>query len=420
LPTKLFIHMNKNRKKGEFFLILVLGLLTTLGPLSIDLYLPAFPKIAKALDTDVATIAYSLSSFFIGLAVGQIIYGPLLERFGRKRPIYVGLIIYTLASVGCAWAGSAQVLIFYRFVQALGSCAGLVAARAIVRDLFEGKKMAQVFSSLIMVIAISPIIAPTAGGLLSTYFGWQSAFIVLAVLAVIFLLNAHLVLPETKQPDPNYALNFSDILSNYLSILKHPVFLINSLTGAVAYAGLYAYISGSPHLYMELLGLSEQQYGWIFAIIAMGLIAATQVNNRILRRTTSERIILRALVAHSIMGIILLGTTLLGITGVAIDTILIFGFLLFIGFILPNASALSLGPMGHTAGSASALLGALQMIVGAGGSFMVGLFQNNSVLPMAAVMALCAVGSLGLFYFGSKWLQQNMVLGTLPEKQKVS
>ncbi|MCB0846739.1 MAG: multidrug effflux MFS transporter [Bacteroidetes bacterium] len=402
--------MNTNRKNKELALIIVLGLLTALGPLSIDLYLPAFQQIARELQTDVATIAYSLSSFFVGLAVGQMIYGPLLERFGRKRPMYVGLVIYAIASLGCAMAVSVEQLILFRFLQALGSCAGLVASRAIIRDLFEGKKMAQVFSSLIMVVAISPIIAPTVGGLLSTYSGWQSVFIILVGLAMVILTGAIIILPETKQPDVNYSLNLSKILGNYLSIIKHPVFFVNAFTGAIAYAGLYAYISGSPHLYMELLGLNEQQYGWIFAIIATGLISATQVNNRLLQRTTSERIILVSLFAHSGMGILLLAITLVGITGIIIDTALIFGFLLFIGFILPNASALSLGPMGHTAGSASALMGAIQMSVGAGGSFMVGLFQSETAIPMALVMAFCGSASLGLFYFGNKWLEGKMMV----------
>src|SRR4051812_37260316 len=187
--------MNNTSTNKSFYLILILGLLTAIGPLSIDMYLPAFPDIAKSLHTSVAQVMLSLSSFFIGISVGQLVYGPLLERLGRKKPMYAGLCIYLLASVGCAMATSVDALILFRLLQALGGCAGMVAARAIVRDLFEAKETARVFSTLMLVVAISPIIAPTAGGYVTSVFGWRYVFAVLIAISLVILAGIYFLLP---------------------------------------------------------------------------------------------------------------------------------------------------------------------------------------------------------------------------------
>lgn len=378
-----------------------------MGALSIDLYLPAFGSIAENLGTNINEISYSLSSFFIGLAVGQLLYGPLLERFGRKRPIYVGMFLYIVASGGCALAQSVEALIVFRFFQALGGCAGMVSSRAIVRDMFDGKDIARMFSTLMMVVAVSPILGPSIGGVLSTSLGWRSVFVVLVLLGAGILLGARIILPETREPDPEFSLRPRVITGKFLEILRHPVFMVNALTGGLIYAGLYAYLSGSPHLYMELLGVSEQAFGGIFAIIAVGIISATQINNLVLKRLISKRIILLALLALSGVSVIFLSVTLLGQVGIVLDTVLIFSYLFFMGFVFPNASALSLQPMGKVAGSASALMGALQMTIGAGVSALVGLFQGEGTLSMVMAMSLCAFGSLALFYYGHRWIQQH-------------
>ncbi|QCK15187.1 multidrug effflux MFS transporter [Mangrovivirga cuniculi] len=387
-------------KKDHILLILILGLLTTVGPFSIDMYLPAFSDIAQDMDTNISRVPLTLSSFFIGLAVGQLIYGPILERFGRKKPIYTGMLIYVLASIACALSSSLEEMIVYRFFQALGSCAGLVSARAIVRDLFKGKKVAKIFSTLIMVVAISPIIAPTAGGLLNAQFGWRSIFIVLGIMSILILIGAIFILPETKSSDKGYSLNLISVFRTYFKVIKHPSFIINAMTGAIAYSGLYAYLSGSPELYMDVLGLTEQQYGWIFALIATGLITATQLNNRFLRKRDMDHIIKLALAAQGFVGLILMGYTLFMEPDLIVNTTLIFSFLFFLGFIFPNASALSLEPMGHVAGNASALMGSLQMLVGAGASALVGLFDSNAYVPMTIVMGFCPLLALGLFMYG--------------------
>jgi DHA1 family bicyclomycin/chloramphenicol resistance-like MFS transporter len=206
--------MNKSSANKNFYLILMLGLLTAIGPFSIDMYLPAFPDIAKGLNASVAQVTLSLSSFFIGISAGQLLYGPLLERFGRKKPLYAGLIIYLLASVGCALATSVNALIVFRFLEALGGCAGLVTARAMVRDLFDVKQNARIFSSLMLVVAVSPIIAPTVGGYVTALFGWRFVFLILIIVALVIITGIYFFLPESKKPDPGFSLKPRPIIKD--------------------------------------------------------------------------------------------------------------------------------------------------------------------------------------------------------------
>ncbi len=392
----------KDPKGQRGLLILVLGSLTTIGPLSIDMYLPAFGGIAGELDTEISRVSLSLSSFFVGLAIGQLIYGPLLERFGRKKPMYIGLLIYALSSVACGLSNSVEELIVFRFFQALGACGGLVASRAIVRDLFDTKEMAKVFSLLMMVIAISPIIAPTLGGFISTAFGWRYVFGILAGMSLLILTGGYLLLSDYDRVNAYYSLRPKAILKNYWSILSDPHFLIYALTGAFSSAGLYAYISGSPHLYLELFGLNEKQYGIVFAVIAAGLVLATQLNNRVLRNRSSERIVRLAVTGQCVIAALLVADIAIGFADLYLITGLIFAYLFCLGFIFPNSSALSLETMRHTAGSASALMGSLQMAVGALASALVGIFQGASALPMAGMMALCGLVALSLLTLGTR------------------
>ncbi len=405
-PSKFHI-LRKPLFSKNFLLILILGLLTAIGPLSIDMYLPAFPDIARNLHTTIAEVTLSLSSFFIGISFGQLIYGPLMERFGRKRPLYGGLLLYLLASSGCALAGSIHHLIFFRLLQALGGSVGLVAARAIVRDLFEVRENARIFSLLMLVVAISPIIAPTAGGYITTFITWRFIFVVLIAINLLIMAGIYFLLPETKKPDPEFSLKFQAIFKNFGGIFKHPQFYTYALTGAIAYAGLYAYVSGSPYVFMEIFRVNERQYGWIFAFIAMGIIGSSQVNNYFLRKYSSEQIIRFACFSQSVIGGCLLLLTLFGWSELFSTTLLIFLFLCCQGFIFPNASALSLAPFGHVAGNASALMGAIQMSIGAGASALVSLFQNTTPVPMTTIMACCALTAFGVFHFGGKIISDH-------------
>jgi len=393
--------MNKAPQK-KFYIILILGMLTAIGPFSIDMYLPAFPDIAKGLNTSISRVMLSLSSFFIGISAGQLIYGPLLERFGRKKPLYAGLGIYLLASLGCALAGSVNALIAFRLLQALGGCAGMVAARAIVRDIFEVKENAKIFSTLMLVVAVSPIIAPTLGGYVTAVVGWRYVFAILMVLSLIILVGIHFLLPESRKPNPNFSLRPGPIIKSFASVIKQPQFYTYALTGAMSYAGLSAYISGSPHVFMEIFRVSERQYGWIFAIVAMGLITASQINNLMLRNYSSAQIIKGALSCQIVIGLVMVVSELLGLREVFFTIFFIFLFLSCQGFIFPNASALSLAEFGHNAGTASALMGAIQMCIGAGASALVSVLQNSTALPMTGVMASGPVIAICIYLFGRR------------------
>jgi MFS transporter, DHA1 family, multidrug resistance protein len=393
--------MSKTAKK-KFHIVLILGLLSAIGPFSIDMYLPAFPAIAQSLHSTVAHVTLSLSSFFIGISAGQLLYGPLLDRFGRKKPLYVGLSIYLMASVGCALALSADALIVLRLLQALGGCVGMVAARAMVRDLFEVKENAKIFSLLMLVVAVSPIIAPTLGGYITAALGWRYVFAVLIIIVTCIMVAIYFFLPESREPDRHLSLKPKHITNSFIAVMKQPQFYTYALTGAIAAAGLYAYIGGSPYVFMELFKVSEKQYGWIFALIAMGLIGSSQLNSVLLRNYESEQIIKVALICQSITGLILFITTLFGLAELFSTIFMIFIFLCCQGFTFPNSSALSLAPFSHNAGTASALMGAIQMGIGAITSALVSFLQNHSALPMTGVMACCAITSFSVFTIGRK------------------
>ena len=408
--------MNDKRPNKKFYLSLIQGLICAIGPFSIDMYLPAFPDIAKGLNTTVAKVMLSLSSFFIGISAGQLIYGPLLERFGRKKPLYVGLFIYLLASLGCAMAASVNALIALRLLQALGGCVGLVAARAMVRDLFDVKENAQVFSMLMLVVAVSPIIAPTAGGYVTSLLGWRWVFVLLMIVDVLIIAGIYFLLPESKKPNSNFSLKPAPILNGFAGIIKHPQFYTYALTAAVSAAGMYAYIGGSPTVFMDIFHVSEKQYGWIFALIAMGLIGASQINSVLLKNYSSEQIIKVALACQSIIGLVLAILAIAGWSDLFITIFLIFLFLSCQGFTFPNASALSLAPFGHNAGSASALMGAIQMSIGACTSALVSFLQNNTALPMTGVMACCAIGAYVVNRLGRKMITQKAEAAAVEEK----
>ncbi|MFZ9472931.1 MAG: multidrug effflux MFS transporter [Sediminibacterium sp.] len=389
--------MNSSSKKSHFYLILILGLMSAIGPLSIDMYLPAFPTIAKGLNTTIETVTLSLSSFFIGISIGQLIYGPLLERYGRKIPLYFGLGLYAISAFACATAVSVEMLILFRFFQALGGCVGMVASRAMVRDLFDVKDNAKVFSTLMLVIAVSPIIAPTLGGFITGYFGWRYIFVMLIIVIAMILAGIYFLLPDSKGPDVHYSLKPAAILSGFGSILKNPQFILYTFSGAVASAGLYAFISGSPFVFIDFFKVSQQHYGWMFGVVASGLIGSSQLNSVLLKKYNSDQIIKVALYFQSSVSIVLVSSGLLGIATVLSTVTLVFLFLCCQGFIFPNASALSMAPFGHNAGNASALMGFIQMSVGALMSAMVSVFHNNTILPMTGVMAFCSI-SASLIY----------------------
>lgn len=402
----LSIFANSMKTQSRFTIVFSLGLLSALGPFSIDLYLPGFPEIARDLQTTTNSVALSLSSYFIGVSIGQLIYGPLLDRFGRKTPLYTGLAIYLAASIFIVYVTSVESLIVARFVQALGGCAGMVASRALVRDLFPVSENAKVFSLLMLVIAVSPIVAPTLGGYATAHWGWHSIFVILSALALMNLILVMTMLPSGAAPDTALSLKPKSITRKFWNVFITPQFYTYTFAGSFAASGLYVYIAGSPHIFMELYEVSEKQYGWIFGIIAMGLITASQLNTLLLRKYRSEQIVKVALTFQVVVGIIFFCAALFGLLELYSTIILAFLFLSTQGFAFPNTSALALAPFGKSAGTASALMGALQLGIGAVMTAVVSLMSNESPFPMTLMMLICASVGLGILIFGRKWVEQ--------------
>jgi DHA1 family bicyclomycin/chloramphenicol resistance-like MFS transporter len=371
--------------KNKKLLILMLGSLTTLSPFAIDLYLPAFPQIAASLGTTASRMALTLSSYFIGLAIGQIFYGPLLDRFGRKRPLYFGLAAFIVASFGCMQTTSVEMLILCRFLQALGGCVAQVSCMAMVRDFFPPKEGAKVFSLLMLILSVSPLLAPTFGGFLATTLGWPSIFVFLAVVSALMLAMAYFFLPEGHKPDASISLKFMPILRTYWHILKEPQFYAYALSGALAFSGLFAYIAGSPTIFMDIFKVSAHMYGAIFAGLSVGVIGASQVNIFLMKKFRSEQIFQAALMSQALVGGIFFAGAWFNLYGLFGTLILLFLFLAGLGLTYPNAASLALAPFSKNAGSASALLGFMQIGCGALTSAGVGLL-NPGMISVAAIM----------------------------------
>ena len=391
--------MQQNKKTNRS-LILILGSLTALSPFSIDMYLSAFPQMAQVFNTNVTEISLTLSSYFIGLASGQLFYGPIMDRFGRKKPLYIGLLIYIFASIACAFSQSLNSLIFFRFLQAAGGCAA--SAFAMVRDLFDPKESAKVLSMLILILGVSPLLAPTIGGYLAVHLGWASVFIALAMIAAAILSVVFFKLPESHMPDTTHILRPLPIIKNYFSIFREPQFYTYALAGAVGFSALFVYLAASPTIFMEIFQVTEQTYGWIFAIIAMGMIGMSQVNVLLIKKFSNEQILFSALVALLIASLIFFICSYMGWFNLYSVVATIFVFLCCIGLSNPNAAALSMAPFGRKAGSAAALIGFLQMSVGALASVCVGLLKGHQLFPIAGIFVGTSSIAVMILIWGSR------------------
>ena len=381
---------------GSYLLLVVLlGALSGIGPLAIDMYLPSFPSIAAEFGTSVSAVERTLATYFIGLSLGQLVYGPLADRFGRKRPLYVGLLIFLLTSVGCAFATSVEALAALRFFQALGGCAQMVVARAVVRDLFEERQAARVFSALILVMGVAPIVAPVLGGWLVVTLGWRSIFFALAAFAGACLV-ATIFLPESLPVARRRRRSLRETLIVYLGLLRHRAFMVHTLAGSLASAALFAYIGGSPFVFMELYQVPEDQFGFYFGANAFGLIVASQFNGALTHRLSPQRIVRGALVVATIAGLALLTTAVTGLGGFVGVLAPLFVLVSSLGFILPSSIALAMAPHGEHAGSASAVYGFLQFLLSGAGGLIVGAFHDDSAVPMAVVIAASIITAMAI------------------------
>ena len=370
--------------------ILILGALSAFGPLAIDFYLPGFPAMALAFGTDEKHIQTTLAAYFLGLSIGQLAYGPVADRFGRRIPLLVGVTLFTVASLACAFAPSLDTLIVARFVQALGGCAGMVLSRAIVSDKCDAVGSAKVFSQLMLVMGLAPILAPMLGGLMVNLYGWQSIFIALTLFSALCTLAVALGLPESLPANqPRQPL--SGALRQYGRLFKERIFLGHALTGGIAIAGMFAYIAGSPFVFIKLYDVPAEHYGWLFGTNAAGFILVAQLNARLLAKRGPAFLLARTVWIYVGAGLALLAVSSLHTAQLWPLLIPLFVCIASLGCILPNASACAMNGQGARAGSASAMLGCLQFSVAAGAAALVGVLHDGSAVPMAMVISLCGV-----------------------------
>lgn len=380
--------------KNRASLIIALGLLNALTPFSIDMYLSSFPNIAQDLGVPVSQMALTVSIYFIGFALGQIAYGPLFDRFGRKKPLYAGLALYLLATVGCMTAKSFEVLLFFRFLSALGGCASGVGAMTMVRDFFPPEETSKIFSLLMLVLSVSPLLAPTVGSLLVTFMSWQWIFGVLGIMCLIDMLLLRFVIPPSDKHDPSTKLSFRTVAGNYKAVFGNRQFLSYVLAGSLSFAGLFVYVAGSPAIFMEGFGLSPRGFGLVFGSMVAGMLLGGQFNLLVVKKIGERRVFLSMLALEAVIGALFLTGALTDTLSLATTLALIFSILFCVGAISPNAAALALAPFNTNVGTASAMLGFMQLGVGSVVSAGVGLLEMKGSLPTA--LAISCSSALGL------------------------
>jgi DHA1 family bicyclomycin/chloramphenicol resistance-like MFS transporter len=383
----------------KLVIILILGMLCTITPLAIDMYLPAISQIAQELNTTPARVSMSISAYFIGIGAGQLFYGPMLDRFGRKRPLYAGLLLFIFASIGCLESKTVEALIAFRLLQALGGCVAQVDALAMVRDFFPVEDSSRIISMLILILGVSPLLAPTLGSIVATTLGWHWIFLILAIIAGAAMIIVHRYLPEGHIPDPSISLHPRRIMANFLAILEDAQFCTYALAGAFSFCGLFVYVVGSPIIFMNMFHVSPRTYGGIFALLSVGFIGGNQVNIWLSRRHEDQRLFRIALYAQTAVAIgFLIGA--LGGAGLIATIVLLLLYLSCVGITYPNAAAIALAPFSRNAGSASALLGFLQLSIGAVVSAGVGLLNATDSAPIVALMTSTTLIGLVVFLVG--------------------
>lgn len=387
------LHRLAMSSRPHLVLTLLLGALTAFAPMSIDMYLPSFPTLQREFAGNPGLVQATLSLFFIGLAIGQAIYGPLADRFGRKPPLYAGLALYVVGSVIAAFAPSLETLVAARFIQGIGGCAGMVIARAIVRDLFDERDSARMLTMLMLVMGLAPILAPIVGGQLLVFFGWRSVFWVLTAFGALCLLFSVTSLRESLPPAQRLPGGIGAALANYRQLLRDRRYMTQVMTGAFTMAGMFAYISGSPFVFIELNGVPAERFGFLFGLNALGLIAASQINHRLLARHSGRSILAAATLGFAIATLLVAANVMTGIGGFIGLLVPLFFSVASLGFIAPNTTAAAMALHGRIAGAASALLGILQFGVGALSVGLVGLFADGSARPMGLVIAACGIGA---------------------------
>jgi DHA1 family bicyclomycin/chloramphenicol resistance-like MFS transporter len=377
-------------------LTLVLGLLVALGPFTIDLYLPALPTIGDELHASSSAVQLTLTGTLAGLAVGQLVLGPLSDSFGRRRPLLAGTLVHVLASLACVFASDVVTLGVLRVLQGFGAAAASVVALAVVRDLFDGLRAARMISRLILVIGASPVLAPTVGGELLRWTDWRGVFVALALLGLAVTVLAAVRLPETLPPERRQTEGVRGTASAYAALLADRTFVALVLVTALVMSALFAYVAGSSFVLQEQYGLSEQMFGIVFAVNSVAVIGASQVNVWLLDRWTPAQILVTSVGVAVIGSVVLLAVTLADVGGVMGMLVPLFVVLGGVGFAGPNAPALALSLHGESAGTAAALLGAVQFGLGAVTAPVVGALGNDSIAMSIVIIGCTVLGAVVL------------------------
>ena len=373
--------------------LIVIGVMTGIGPVSIDLYLPAFPMIEAEFGG--AGVEQTMASYLLGLTLGQLLYGPLSDRFGRKPPLYFGFTIYTIGALGCALATSMTMLTVFRVIQALGACSGMAIGRAIVRDRCEPEQAARAFSTLMMIVSVAPVLAPIAGGFIVGAAGWRAAFYVQAALGASILIGVHFALTESLDKKHVQPLYLGGALRNYWALLKDRGFVGYSLIGGFAMASLFSYVAGAPTILPAVYNVSPETFGWLIGINGIAFLTASRLNVRSLRSASPQAILARMVWIPPLFGTALIAAGVVSNTLVTVPLLIVltlqFCYFITAARMLPNVSALALAPRVRDAGAASALLGALQSVCAMSAGVAITLFNNSTLVPLGIVMTTCAL-----------------------------
>ncbi|MEV0409679.1 multidrug effflux MFS transporter [Streptomyces sp. NPDC050448] len=378
----------------------ILGGLSALPPLSMDMYLPALPEVTGALDSPAATIQLTLTACLAGMALGQLVIGPMSDKWGRRRPLLTGMVVYVLATAICALAPTAELLIGFRLLQGLAGAAAIVIARAVVRDLYDGVEMARFFSTLMLISGTAPIIAPLIGGQVLRFADWRGVFVVLTGVGAVLTLVVWRSLGETLPPEQRQTGGVGSALRTMRGLLADRVFAGYTLAGGFAFATLFSYISASPFVVQEIYGASPQAFSLLFGLNSVGLIAAGQVNGKLLvGRVRLDKVLAGgiAVITAASVALLLMSSGVLGEVGLVPIAAALFVLMSAMGMVLPNTNALALMRTPHAAGSASALLGTSSFLVGAIASPLVGIAGEGTAVPMAVVQLVCSLLAAGCF-----------------------
>ncbi|MFG2191352.1 Bcr/CflA family multidrug efflux MFS transporter [Streptomyces sp. NPDC048639] len=388
------------RRRTGLLVTLILGGLTAMPPLSMDMYLPALPQVTESLHSPAATVQLTLTACLAGMALGQLVVGPMSDRWGRRRPLVAGMVLYVVATALCAFAPTAGLLIAFRLAQGLAGAAGLVIARAIVRDLYDGVAMARFFSTLMLVSGVAPVVAPLIGGQVLRITDWRGVFYVLTGVGALLTLVAARWLDETLPPERRHSGGLRETLRTIRGLLADRVFTGYMLAGGFAFAVLFAYISASPFVVQEIYGASPQTFGLLFGLNSIGLVGVGQLNGKVLAgRVSLDKTVATglAVITAAAVALLLMASGVLGRVGLAPIAAGLFVLMSAMGLVLPNTNALALTRTPHAAGSASALLGTTAFLVGAIASPLVGVAGEHTAWPMALVQLVCALAAVACF-----------------------